>query len=590
MKNNKQNIIYLIIFFAGFSFLIYEVAWNRYLSFILGTTVTASTIILTSVMTGFGLGALILGKVANSTQNPGKLLSGILAGIGIFNIINFLLISNLLTSFYSSFSNVLFADIIFFSVVFLLLLIPAFFMGGVIPLINKIVITENKNIEKKLGKVYAFETFGSMSGGIITGFILLGNIGQIQTIFTAGIINLLLAIYIFLSKSYSKPVKIGISQQKNNNSQENANKSKKIAKISALLFGFSVLSLQIIWIRIFRIYFTNTSYTFTLITSLIILGISLGSWFYKKKGKSIKNNETTMLKAIIIFAFIVLTGFFILHNLPEMLMFPFSDLMANTFVRIIILPATASFLIVFMPAVVSGFAFPLACKMYSGGAENISQNIGKILTFNSIGSATGPVIATFLLIPFLGVGKAILLIIVAILLTATYISLQIKDESKVNNYKKILIVLSAGIFISIFIAGQLQFVPPSVKKFNKKIIAYNETTEGTLVVVDEPQKGVFGKSTFVNNSSVIGSNYDAVKAVKMVGHLPFFAGLQCKKVLIIGFGIGVTTSAIASHKEVQSIDCVELVPDLVKSAKNYKDFNSLAVHLSACPHKTSKSI
>ena len=66
-KNNK-SVIFLIIFFAGFSFLIYEVSWNRYLSFILGTTVTASTIVLTAFMAGFGLGALILSKFANNTS------------------------------------------------------------------------------------------------------------------------------------------------------------------------------------------------------------------------------------------------------------------------------------------------------------------------------------------------------------------------------------------------------------------------------------------------------------------------------------------------------------------------------------------
>jgi spermidine synthase len=93
-------------------------------------------------------------------------------------------------------------------------------------------------------------------------------------------------------------------------------------------------------------------------------------------------------------------------------------------------------------------------------------------------------------------------------------------------------------------------------------------------VINEKQKGIFGNSSFVNNSSVIGSNYDAIKAVKLVGHIPFFAGLKCENALIIGFGIGVTTAAIASHPEVKKIDCVELLPDLVESARFYNDFNN----------------
>jgi len=81
------------------------------------------------------------------------------------------------------------------------------------------------------------------------------------------------------------------------------------------------------------------------------------------------------------------------------------------------------------------------------------------------------------------------------------------------------------------------------------------------------------KYTYVNNSAVIGSTYDAVKVVKMVGHFPFLLGLECKDVLVIGFGIGVTTSAIASHPEVETIECVELVPGLRKAAKYYQDLN-----------------
>jgi spermidine synthase len=59
----------------------------------------------------------------------------------------------------------------------------------------------------------------------------------------------------------------------------------------------------------------------------------------------------------------------------------------------------------------------------------------------------------------------------------------------------------------------------------------------------------------------------------MVGHIPFFAGLNAEKVLVIGFGIGITTSAIASHDCVQHIDCVELAKPLFESAHFYSELN-----------------
>jgi len=573
-KKTTYTSIYLIIFLAGFSFLIYEVSWNRYLSLILGTTVTASTIVLMAFMAGFGFGALVLGKRANNTNNPQKLLSIILGAIAIMSLLNFFLIGKLIPNLYALFPNVFIADALLFSLIFILLLFPAFFMGGVIPLANKILIIDNKNIEKKLGKIYATETLGSTIGGLFAGFVLLGTIGQQQTIFVAVAINLLIAIYI----ATQKQTLLKTTNKNENNSERisplkiNNNSTKKIAIISTFVMGFALLALQIIWLRAFKIYFTNTSYTFSLITTFVILGLSIGSWIYKKYGNKIKNDQITILRSIILIALFFILGLIILINIPELIMFPFKSLSENTIIRLFIIPVIASILIVLPVSIVSGFTFPLVWKMYSDGIENISQNVGRVLMFNTIGSVIGPAIATFVLIPLLGVAKSVLVITLLMLGVSIFFTFLIKYK-KISIYKNTLIGISLVLLFFVFFSNQIKIVPPSIKKFEKKIISYNETTEGTLIIVDNPTKGIFGKSTFVNNSSVIGSNYDAIKAVKMIGHIPFFANLKGEKVLIIGFGVGVTTSAIASHPEVKSIDCVELVPGLVETANNYKEFN-----------------
>ena len=90
-------------------------------------------------------------------------------------------------------------------------------------------------------------------------------------------------------------------------------------------------------------------------------------------------------------------------------------------------------------------------------------------------------------------------------------------------------------------------MPPSFSRFGREILFYRESTEGTLVVGQDRGTRSEAKYSYVNNAAVIGSSYDAVKAVKMIGHFPFFLGHDCRDVLVIGFGIGVTTSAIAAH-------------------------------------------
>lgn len=573
---NKRHLtpIYLITFFAGFASLVYEISWNRYLSLTLGDTVTASTIVLMAFMAGFGLGALLLGRYANKVKNPGRLLSIELIAIGLLSLINYFIIGAIAESLYGSFSSLQAGDLFFFTSAFVLLFIPAFFMGGIFPLVNRIVITETKIMAKRLGTVFALETTGSTLGGLTAGFILLGTLGQNMTMYTAILINFILAGYVFVSGKYSNtPVIKNNEIKKTKVYKANSAHSPKLAKMATFFTGFTLLALQVIWMRVFKTYFTNTSYTFALITSFVILGLSIGGWIYRKKGGKIKNNDKVMLNMIILLSVLSLLGLFLLHKFPELFMFPFANLMDNQFIRLLLLPALASAIIVLPAAITSGYTFPLACNMYARRAENISKNVGYVLMINTAGAVAGPAIATFLLIPLLGTGKAIILAAIVLTTVTLYGVYQIKTSQNFRNYNKFLTAKLIVLILVVIFLKEIRFVPPSVKKIDKKVLEYKETVEGTIVVAGNKNKGLFGRSTFVNNSAVIGSNYDAIKAVKMVGHIPLFSSRNCEDVLVIGFGIGVSTSAIAEHNEVKNIDCVELVPGLVETAKFYSKFN-----------------
>lgn len=570
MKNSDKKTLLIITFLSGFSFLIYEVAWNRFLSLKLGATVIASTIVLMAFMTGMGLGAYFIGKKVNDKTNLGKYISGILSGISLFSILNYFLIDNL-PNIYSNFiQSIIAIDIFLFISTFILLLIPAFFMGGIIPIANKIISQDNKNIPKNIGLIYASETIGSAVGGLVTGFILLGKTGQFQTIIIAGIINIIVSGLILFSKKYTDIPNFShtISHK---HIKGNSDNSKHIAFLSTFFIGFLIISLQVIWIRVFKTYFTNTSYTFSLIASFVIVGLSIGSWLFKQKEHKIKSNDKLLFRLIFLMTFVSAIGLLFMVYLPEIFMKPFKEASSDPFFRLIFIPFLSSVFIVLPPAIVSGFLFPLTLNMYSNGAENLSKNIGKMMLVNTLGTVVGPAITTFILIPIIGAGKSLLFLIFVISTFSFFIIKKHKIEIKL--YKQLFITLSVlSVFIITF-ASKIQFLAPSIKIFNKEVVVYQETLEGTIIITNEPQKGIFGKNTYIDNSTVIGSNYDAIKAVKMVGHLPFFIGTQCENVLIIGFGIGVTTSAIAQHKEVKKIDCVELVPGLVKNANYYSDFN-----------------
>jgi spermidine synthase len=421
-----------------------------------------------------------------------------------------------------------------------------------------------------MGRIYAIETFGSALGGLFAGFLLLGILGQKTTILMAVSINILLAAFLYFSKNFpSNSSKQFVEEQKV--TIKKLSVEKKQALVSTFSFGFTMLGLQVICIRIFKIYLTNTSYTFALISSLIILGLFAGSWLFKKYSYKIKEHRNTMLRAFMIYGIFVGLGLFISVNMPDIIMLPFKQLLGNHFVKLILMPMIASLFIVFPPAIISGFAFPLACRMYTAESSGISESVGKIMFFNTIGSVTGPVLITFLLIPLLGVGISTILIILIVVLSTLFLI----GNFKKDNLQFIMLSAISVILIGIIlIKPQIRILPPSFSNVKKEVIFYNETVEASLAVSVEKNDRSEVKTTYVNNAVVIGSTYDAIKVVKMIGHLPFFAGLDCEKVLVVGFGIGVTTATIASHENVKSIDCIELAPGLKEAAKFYKDINN----------------
>ena len=572
-KNSGFIVIYLIIFLAGFTFLIYEVSWNRMLSLLLGATVVASTLVLTAFMAGFGAGAYYWGKRASAAGGTRKLLAFLLGGTGLAGLVNYFIIHSWLPGLYAGFSV---PDSVVFAIAMLLLFAQAFLMGGVIPLVSKIVIRSRQYFSSGLGRVYAFETLGSTLGGLSAGFLLLGILGQRDTVFLAVGINIILAAWLLISKKYNtfetEPVTVDAQPAVR---EPTPKPDRQTAVIATLASGLFILGLQVVWIRFFRIYLTNTSYTFALITSLVIFGLFAGSWIYKRRGDAIKNPVKTLTGVLIWMIVLGLAGAIILVKLPELVMFPLGKLNEIPAVRILLIPAIASLLVVLPPSVLSGFGFPLACRVYSPDSRMVSKNVGLVLMYNTIGSVLGPLLSAFVLIPLLGVVKAILLMVVLLLLALIIIA-RIKGE--VRRKRRFLKAGLLALLAVIFLQKEIKILPPSFQKTNREILYYKETVEGMLVVAEDKKPGDFVRISYVNNSAVIGSTYDAVKAVKMIGHLPFFAGLECKNALVVGFGMGVTTSAIAGHKEVKHIDCVEIVPGLWQAASFYKELNNNVIN------------
>ncbi len=563
--------IYLVLFFlSGFSALIYEITWTRLLLLAFGSTTLANALVVSAFMLGLGLGGLYYGSYVDRVNNSKKLFSYLQLGIGLSSFLLLLLI-NQLPNFYKGISknihlNPSISSTIIFILTFAVLFIPTFLMGGTFPVITKCYVQDENKIKNGIGLLYGFNTFGGTIGALLTGFFFIRTLGLSSTQLIAILINLIIGIlvYLFIAKmSTENRISKTVPQE---SKKDNLNKIKKYMPLIAGLTGFAGLACEILWIRALSIFLINSTYTFTMIIIVFLSGIFIGSIVFTRLSKKSNIHNVFALVQILTGLYII-TGSLFLNKLPALL-FLFSSIFEIPTLRMFLPALLLSWVIVFVPAIFMGISFPLICSLYEQKIPNLGNYLGNIYFFNTIGSALGSLIAGVLLIQYIGVIRGLVTVAFINLLIGFFFTLSLKK-------KFVYIIIFVWAIASFFYSMQNKLIlPPSLYQSpsrQHRVLFYQETLDGTIIVSEDRSTGI--RSCYVNNSAVIGTTYDALKVVKMLGHLPFIFNPDAKEILVIGFGIGITTSAIARYN-VNQIDCVEICPGLRTAAKYFANFNN----------------
>lgn len=571
MKNNfsiQRTVLIAAVFATGLSFLVYEVVWDRMLSLYLGITVHASTIVVSSYMAGLSAGAFFFGRKAQRSKNAVRFLSILLMIIPVVNLSVFRLLL-LLPDIYSSNAWGMNVDLFSYSYSIFLVFTSAYFIGGFMPAVSRIFVMTGNTAGQAIGNTFGIETFGSATGGILAGFILLGSLGSSGSVYFAVSVNLIIALIIWKGLKPPELKSEEVPEKKSVKIKNILLEKPKTAMIAVFVSGLSGFIFQITAMRIFRIYLTNTSYTFSLIVSVTIAGYFIGSMIFKKFSEKNFNTEKILIISMFLMGLIIASGTVVFINAPKFIIIPLHEYLKISWERILLPPAVMSLFTVLPQSILSGLVFTSAVKLYKNQKEKISSGFGRIYFVNTAGAFLGPFTAAFFLIPQAGAVRTLLLI--SLLISIAPLIFYFLHEKKST---ALIIAGSILPLILIFnIFGQTKMIlPPSFSLFDREILFYRETVEATLVVGQDKKTGV--NYTYFNNNSVIGSSYDAIKAVKLLGHLPFLTDKVPENVLIVGFGIGVTTSTVLLHDEVKSVECVELAEDLKEAAEYYKDFNN----------------
>lgn len=192
-RRNSDRLLLSVFFVSGVSALIYQVAWQRLLFGTFGVDIESITIIVSTFMLGLGCGALAGGQLSDRMGHwtiPMFALCELC--IGLFGVISPSLIPAVGEHF-------LLASMPVIAVVnFLLILIPASFMGATLPMLVAHLFQKNSNVGVSIGSLYLSNTMGAALGAICTGVLLFVFMTLNQAIYLAAAGNFLVSSLVYI--------------------------------------------------------------------------------------------------------------------------------------------------------------------------------------------------------------------------------------------------------------------------------------------------------------------------------------------------------------------------------------------------------
>jgi len=582
--------IFLFFFVSGATGLIYEVVWTRLLTLVMGNTHYSIATVLTAFMGGLALGSYTGGRVIDDRRfslNPLATYAILEVGIGLYC----LLIPSLIDLAFPLFKWIYLnlgdsytqASLARFLVCVAILIVPATFMGATLPVLSKFVSQDEAHIAKDVGTLYSINTFGAVFGAWASAFVFMRLWGVQSTIWMAALWNLAIAAVIF--RVFKPPLKEkGRVHDDAENSPPALDTREKLILLSFGLSGMVALVYQVAWNRILSLLMGSSVYAFSLILTVFILGLALGTASFSQllsrfsdlmKVYGFTQIAIGMVSLLIIplFGFIPFVNRWIYENWG--LQFEFIQL--TNFLII--------FTLLFIPTFFMGAQFPVVIKLMARKLQNLGHHVGRTYACNTIGAIVGSFIAGFILIPELGLQTTLLsavflnvLLGTVILMLGARLNLNVKiyilpvflvfcvlAAKSIGPWDKS--VISSGSFMPYRIAD---LAAAEMKK--NKILFFKEGMHTTVTTELSVSGNIFLR---VNGKTDASLALD-MRTQLLSGYLPMLFHPDPKSALVIGHGSGITLGAVEQFP-VDRITLVEISPTVIEGSRFFDPFNHHAL-------------
>jgi spermidine synthase len=324
----------------------------------------------------------------------------------------------------------------------------------------------------------------------------------------------------------------------------------------AALSGLATLGLEVVWTRMFSQVLQNSVYTFSIILTVFLAGLSLGSGLAHLLCRRVRSTRLTLALLIAVAGVLVSISPLVFQRFSEGLDYMKSSLGFWPYVGAVF----AGTAVGIGPAViVMGAVFPFLLKLSETHARSAGRTVGHLAAINTTAAIVGSLLAGFVLLRLLGVWGSVRSIALA------YLLLSLGVWPWRTRAGRVLAALPAIALVVIALVDYGDYSRVWIEEEAGEVLV--EAWDGPAGAVAVVRHDGDALRIRVNSSYNLGSSASAVTE-RLQGQMPLLLHPNPRSVFFLGMGTGITASGVMDF-DVERVVICEVNPDVIRASRSY---------------------
>ncbi len=545
---------------SGAAALIFQVLWIKQLSLVVGVDVYAITTGVSAFFGGLAIGSLVFGRRADQVKRPLMLYAGLELGVGVCGLGTTISLAHAGPLFVAITQ---YAGILAWALPFILLGIPAVMMGGTLPALVRSRELQRGEVARSGGILYAVNTAGGIVGALAVPFLLIPLLGVRGCALAAAGINLLLA-------------GAAVILQRSTEADSSANEPRKVAgrgpdsRAALLLYTFAgaiALGYEVAWSQVVVQFTSTRTFSFAIVLATYLAGLVAGSMLYARWCHRVRSPWSffgTLIAGAGLVALleVAMLGDWLFHlqaQGEEMVRAATGSELSAMCARFLI----AAIVIVFVPTVCLGAAFPAALRLIASSGR-AGTDVGAVLGLNTAGGVVGTLLTGFILVPKLGIVHTLGALAIGAAVIGVLAEMREPNSRRVTRWLLPAMGAVAVLTAARMPADRMVRLLPEMR--GGELRFYAEDPGGTVAVLEQGTTDASFRRLYVDGVSNSGDSMPSLRYMRLQALLPLIIhNGEPRSSLVIGFGTGITTGALLRFPGLQQRVCAELLKGVVRA-------------------------